>query len=395
MAGFLRRKTKQSQQQPDVPLKDVNFDNSPSTAPSTPLFARFATTANNSNKDGITPRMVSGPMQLSTRKDRDPAASAHRSGSSGKGGSGYGHSTTSLTAGSRDAELAARSRRMQAQIQERGFGAGAGFDNKPLPPPVDKPSTTTTAHKFGNATRGPGPPPTLQNQYHQNQNGRSRLSLDGRELENKPLPLPHPGPSQYQHQGTTYPSEMSARRRNGSVAANTNAAPPPTISPTASYGQGYGLRMPDDGNNIGNGNGILPADGANANRMSLAPAPRLEGLGTATPMSDRAIDLPPEVALFQVSSVQFIEFSSPFFFLPFFSFEISRAPELGFLFSAVLCSAIPCFSLSGFFLPYFVYTLLYTDLSSPSPFGLAQDEIKVEAQLLVGHRRVNGWMGMG
>lgn len=336
MAGFLRKKAKQ-----DPPSKELPpaTSSSPASSLPPPLFARFATTAQNSHA-AASPRIVSSPMALTGRKE--PL----------KAGSGMASSST-LVAGGRDAELAVRRQAQEQFPAAQASMNGAYYSYSSAMPPsqavplrsvsVDKPLPSPIAAGFApspavtrraTATRAQGPPPSASVPNYPLNNARSRASLDMRDREKKPLP--HPGAVQasgYYWQEPTSPppspykfTPKTPPKRNAS--ASTPAATPQIgkmqpLLPVA-YGQ-QGLSTPDahagyfagqsTPPSIAQGpvlrQGFPPSDTANAsgmrngasNRMSVVGSPQTRPVQDlrGTPMSDRVLDLPPEFALFQVS----------------------------------------------------------------------------------------------
>ncbi|PPQ78470.1 hypothetical protein CVT25_011865 [Psilocybe cyanescens] len=348
--AFLRKKNK-----PEAPTKSpTKVTLAPSTSPP-PLFARFSSTAQNSNVKDSAPRIVSSPMMLSgQRKDRDLP---HRVTS----GKGFGHSTTSLATSNRDPNFSHR--RMQESNQSSVVPINGSVHNsgptasqqlaksptrpasrvivdKPLPPPSSaiinehRATSLDTVNRRTTVTRVPRPLPAFQNP--QPQVVRSRASLDMRDLESKPLPRPGsaqasyqsaqgqdsrgPPPSNYKFSPTATPRRnasfstagTSVTSQIGPPISSTNhktqpspiaygRQPPPTtdqnfasqtLSPHLSKRSTIGEDFPQN-----RANGM---EGVPSKRMSSVGPPQSRPQDVqGTPMSDRGIDLPPEVALFQ------------------------------------------------------------------------------------------------
>lgn len=325
MAGFLRKKTKQ----PEPTTKEFPSVSLSSSGPPTPLFSRFSSNAQNSSN--VAPRIVSSPMSLASHGRKDPTP---------KGGPGRGNSNlgaSSLAAGSREAEMARRRRvQDQAQASQASLNHRPIVD-KPLPFPVGNgdrsppmPTAAPVANRRTISNRGPGPPPTFHTQQHQAM--WSRASLDSRDRENKPLPRPASaqGYSSPERQPSLPPSGYNFTpavppKRKVSVSS-VNTAVTPQIGPpiTNAYRKlqpplpPSSAQSPDE--NFAS-QGPLPQASKRAQNFPLN-APNGVGGGQSnrrvsqtvpeifsTPMSVRALDLPPEFALFQVCKLKLLQIS--------------------------------------------------------------------------------------
>ena len=312
MAGFLRKKTKQ----PEPTTKGLPSVSLSSSGPPTPLFARFSTNAQSGSN--VSPRIVSSPMSLASHGRKEP-----------KGVSGRGNSL--LAAGSRDAEMARRRVQDQTQASQASLNHRPVVD-KPLPAPVGNDSRSqplpTAAPAVSRRTisnRGPGPPPTFQTQQHQGM--WSRTSLDSRDRDNKPLP----------RLGSAQASFSSPDRQAPPAPYNfTPAVPPKRKVSVSSVNTPV---TPQIGPPITNANRKLqpplppgqPPDDGFASQAPLPPSKRAQDFPSdapngqsnlrasqqtlpdiySTPISDRALDLPPEFALFQVCKLLPISFFIP------------------------------------------------------------------------------------
>jgi hypothetical protein len=190
MAGFLRKKVKQEPQPKPAP-------NQPENAPSTPLFARFASTSQASQEPQ---RIVSSPMLLSSASRRDGANVMHSRGGKAVAGN----------PGRRDVET--RGQRNQSYVAEKAQEKPRGIVMDPLPqlqarqqqplaaqprirpvsrvPMMDKPLPSPEANHFNldaSASNSPGP------RYPQSPPHTTVDPGDEPPLPlNKPLPQPTP-----------------------------------------------------------------------------------------------------------------------------------------------------------------------------------------------------------
>ncbi|KAF9560809.1 hypothetical protein CPC08DRAFT_461947 [Agrocybe pediades] len=298
MTSFLRKKNKQ-----DSPTKSANAASVTSSTSPPPLFARFATTA---QKDGGTARMVSGPMMLSSQRKDLPQR--------GLSGNGFGYSSTSLAAGSRDGD-AAYIRKMPESHQPPPPASRANpsspksprpdsrlFVDKPLPPPAPDAPITSTVPAVGRratAAQSPGPPPVFQNQPI-----RGRASLDNYVPDTaRNQPLQRAGSAQAQYAPYKF-APTPPPKTNGSISKPSMGNGPSSQGPPPAFARQH---LPTSGNltsqTLSPRFNHATLDGVNGIGGEL-PAKRMSLVADVqrTPMSDRAIDLPPEAALFQISS---------------------------------------------------------------------------------------------
>ena len=351
MAGFLRKKSK--------PAEPTTTSLPPVTASAStpPLFARFATTAQPATNNAASQRMVSAPMALTGRKESVKGASAIAS-------------TSSLAAGSRQAEAGRRAVEEQWQASQPHYGYPSSSSpqnrqanhrlsvDKPLPSPVAMYAqslvSTPPVTRRATASRTQGPPPSFQPP---SKGVRSRASLDLRDLENKPLPAPGAAQAYYWQEPSSPPpsnykfAPKTPPKRNGSVStpatpqiakmqptppAGYSSQGPPTpaaeimggrsISPPAS-------KAPISRRDFPPHNGLNNTRNRPVNGMSIGESQHaLSQDAHGTPMSDRALDLPPEFALFQVSSSSSVLF---FFGIP------KRTCTLSSVRAVHLCSRFP------------------------------------------------------
>lgn len=323
MAGFLRKKTKQ----PEPTTKGLPTVSLSSSGPPPPLFSRFAT--NGQNSSNVSPRIVSSPMSLAShgRKDLTPK------GGVGRGNNNFGAS--SLAAGSREAEMARRRAQEQAQASQASLNhhSTRPIVDKPLPSPVgnDGPSQPlpTASPAVGRRTisnRGPGPPPTFQTQQHQGM--WSRASLDSRDRDTKPLPRPGSAQASYASQErqappASYTLTPAVPPKPKVSVSSFNTAVTPQIGPpiTNAYRKTQPPLPPSSGQSSDEGFASQAPLPQTSKRTQDFPSDALNGVGGAqsnlrlsqqtlpeiysTPMSVRALDLPPEFALFQVCKLNF------------------------------------------------------------------------------------------
>lgn len=287
MAGFLRKKSKPEPMPSNVPPPPVTGPSSPS---SPPLFARFATTAQQNGANSANQRMVSQPMVLAGRNMSIKAGSAMAS-------------TSSLAAGSREVEMARRKGQEQAQaLYEASIQPPVSHRlslDKPLPPP------SQSIVRRATASRTQGPPPSFQPPLN---GARSRASMDMREFDNKPLPRPGSAQASY---GQGPPSSFTPKvppKRNASVSVvstpqigKMQSLPPQNLPPTDADNFARRTRAPISRQDFIPQNGVR--DGHAPRGMGESQQARPQNV-QGTPMSDRADDLPPEFALFQVSTLK-------------------------------------------------------------------------------------------
>lgn len=301
MAGFLRRKTKNSDatsptKQP-VSISPPRSTNQPSSV-ATPLFARFATSSNGgpgTESSGGT-RTVSSPMVLSSnvRRENTTGGSVYR---------GYGGpSSASISSSGKHRQPQPPPSSFQPQ-DERLIIPRTSLD-KPLPPPVS--DTRRLA--------GRGHPPVAQAK----QPLRSRTSFTV--PDDKPLPIP--GEQAHQTQPRGGPPPLTGR--NLSLQTSFQPTPQQPASSTIvtnllddEFGD-LSPQAPTPRVSLYGGGGGSGVDGGRrgypgSGRGSVEPEHR-----SPSPM----VDIPPEIALYQVS--QFI-LSFPIF-LP-----IHMGIELGLL----------------------------------------------------------------
>jgi hypothetical protein len=258
----------------------------------------------------------------------------------------------SLAVGSREAEVNRRKVQDQAKASQASLNgvmyhptstaprpASRVVVDKPLPPPIanDAPSPplSTSAPPVNRRTtsnRGPGPPPTFQTQ--QQQGMRSRASLDFRERDNKPLPRPGSAQAYYATPERQAPTPSGYKftpamppKRNVSISSVSTAVTPQIGPPTTNaYRQmqpplppSFGQSPPTTTNDTFASQTLLPQASKRPFPTQDFPSDAFSGIGGgesnlrmsqqitpeiySTPTSVRALDLPPEFALFQVSKL--------------------------------------------------------------------------------------------
>ncbi|KAF5310159.1 hypothetical protein D9619_010235 [Psilocybe cf. subviscida] len=299
MAGFLRKKSKQEPLPKPAPTP-VTYSK---PGESTPLFARFATTAQ-VTADAPTQRIVSGPIPLVNGRKQSFTA--------GSGRAGAGNQTSA-----READMARRRTHDQAQLSQASINFYAPATttgqykprpvsvDKPLPPPVNNVPVSPTPNRRASAMRPPGPPPVFQ-QPNQTQGVRPRASVD---FENKPLPRAgsvqaHIWQAEVRPPPPPNPKVMPPTRNGSANASQIGSSPlPPSVGgqrrPTPDMQhlpQGSAPQRSHPGQDYARDNG----NARSSNRMSMGVAQHQMRVPVGTPMSDR-VDLPPEFALFQVS----------------------------------------------------------------------------------------------
>ncbi|KAF5339725.1 hypothetical protein D9611_009086 [Ephemerocybe angulata] len=269
MAGFLRRKTKQS----DVAKQPASIS-APAPPPppvATPLFARFASSSSNlsnGEQSGGT-RAVSSPMNMSNHARRESTK-----GSSYRGGNG----ASSVSIASGRSQTATTSQRLPPSsfyTEERPSISRLSLE-KPLPAPAS-PMLPTSPTEPSRRFVARGPPPVTQLK----QPLRSRTSFD------KPLPVPgeqahqqpRPAPTNGRNlslQTNFQPTPQASGRRSPAYHTNLLDDEFGDLTPQATTPRASIYRA------VGNAGGFGANAGSAQDRLSV-----------------NGFDIPPEFALYQ------------------------------------------------------------------------------------------------